>query len=224
MPFTTLQNRKSMDRLPHLYAAPDHTPTTTATTQEGQHHQHSSVQPYTSSSSSTTTTLLCARDLVGRVIGRGGTTVKGIQRFTGAVIQVDQRLDPSTITILGEPESVCVARSIICDIMAGNFKGFALLRQLVASKTFQESAAKQYVYAPGLGLFPQWQQYAAASFTSTANKAARDSLKDDCDTKKRAPPPARKSIITTTTTATTTPPTLSPLDLATTYLQLVQQQ
>jgi rRNA processing protein Krr1/Pno1 len=121
-------------------------------------------------------TMSCPRALVGRLIGKSGTTVKGVQLFTGVVIEIDQLLDPSRIIILGSSaESVRMAESIVQDIINGKFKGFALLRQLVASQAAADASqatgaaaaaqpsaslathAEQYVYAPGFGLFPQRQ-------------------------------------------------------------------
>lgn len=117
-------------------------------------------------------TMSCPRALVGRLIGKSGTTVKGVQLFTGVVIEIDQTLDPSQIIILGSSaESVQLAESIVQDIVNGKFKGFALLRQLVTNQAAAHSSsppsprstpqssfsAEQYVYAPGFGLFPQRQ-------------------------------------------------------------------
>jgi polyribonucleotide nucleotidyltransferase len=62
------------------------------------------------------TALKCPRDVVGRIIGKSGTTVKGIQRFSGAVVEIEQSNDPSSITIIGSPESVQLAESIIHDL------------------------------------------------------------------------------------------------------------
>jgi len=116
-------------------------------------------------------TLSCPRDLVGRVIGKAGSTVKGIQCLSGAVIELDQTLDPATIVIAGRPKSIQLATSVIQDILAGTFKGFALLRQLSQSNSAATTSAlsqagpldDRYVYSPGLGLFPKRQLFAATS-------------------------------------------------------------
>ncbi len=36
----------------------------------------------------------CPRGLVGRIIGKGGETIKQIQRHSGATIQIDQGGEP----------------------------------------------------------------------------------------------------------------------------------
>jgi hypothetical protein len=102
--------------------------------------------------------LTCPRALVGRIIGKHGTTVNGIQLFTKTLIEIDQASDPSTIVILGTPDASNVAASIITDILSSTFKGFKMLRELSAlsgsSRTLEEG---QFVYCPGVGMFPQHQ-------------------------------------------------------------------
>jgi rRNA processing protein Krr1/Pno1 len=130
------------------------------------------VAPVATTAAANRLTMSCPRALVGRLIGKSGTTVKGVQLFTGVVIEIDQTLDPSQIIILGSSaESVQLAESIVQDIVNGKFKGFALLRQLVTNQAAAHSSsspspsstpqssfsAEQYVYAPGFGLFPQRQ-------------------------------------------------------------------
>lgn len=112
------------------------------------------------------TILECPRGLVGRLIGRNGTTVKGIQLFTGAVVEIVQLTDPAAITIIGPAlERVTLAENIVRDIIDSRFKGFALLRQLVLSqkrslrtppacKQDGHVTPNQLVYAPGFGLLP----------------------------------------------------------------------
>jgi hypothetical protein len=39
----------------------------------------------------------CPKEMVGRVIGRGGETIKGLQSQTGARIQIDQSSAPCTV-------------------------------------------------------------------------------------------------------------------------------
>ena len=122
----------------------------------------------------TAATLTCPRDLVGRSIGKAGFTVKGIQCLSGTVIELDQTLDPATIVIAGRPEWIQLARSVIQDILAGTFKGFALLRQLAQSSGEATTSAlsqagpldDQYVYSPGFGLFPKRQLFAAPVATT----------------------------------------------------------
>lgn len=54
----------------------------------------------------TTQSMDCPRNMVGRVIGKQGETIKQLQRNTGANIQIDQKTDPCTITITG-PKNSC---------------------------------------------------------------------------------------------------------------------
>jgi polyribonucleotide nucleotidyltransferase len=138
--------------------------------------EQQTLGPVAAAGSDNRLTMSCPRALVGRLIGKSGTTVKGVQLFTGVVIEIDQLLDPSRIIILGSSaESVRMAESIVQDIINGRFKGFALLRQLVANQAAADASqvtggaaaaqpssaspshAEQYVYAPGFGLFPQRQ-------------------------------------------------------------------
>lgn len=113
-------------------------------------------------------TLTCSRALVGRVIGKHGTTVKGVQLFTRAVVDVDQMAEPiPIIRIIGTKKAVETANNIIVDIIAGKFKGFAMLREIVSrvgAKTeecervvLKEDIATVFVYAKGLGIFPRRQ-------------------------------------------------------------------
>lgn len=55
----------------------------------------------------------CPRNMVGRVIGKGGETIKALQQYTHAVIQIDQSQDPTRVTVAGEAESLKRAVSII---------------------------------------------------------------------------------------------------------------
>lgn len=107
-------------------------------------------------------TLTCPRALVGRVIGKHGTTVKGIQMFSQAIVDIDQATDEATITIQGSEEGTQVAKRMILDIVANSFKGFALLRGLVnkarnAVGNANDSSAGDYVFCPGKGIFPRRQ-------------------------------------------------------------------
>jgi far upstream element-binding protein len=48
-----------------------------------------------------TITVQCPRGIVGRVIGKGGETIKGLQRKYHVSIQIDQGGDPMNVTITG---------------------------------------------------------------------------------------------------------------------------
>lgn len=101
--------------------------------------------------------LLCSRALVGRVIGKHGTTVRGIQFFTGALVDINQMAEPSTIKIVGSERAARLAKNIVLDIVSGNFKGFVMLREIVTNASqmaaSHEEIAQKYVYAQGCGIF-----------------------------------------------------------------------
>ena len=61
--------------------------------------------------------------MVGRVIGKGGETIKALQQYTGAIIQVDQSREPTRVTITGTTRALSLASSMVQDIVAGQFKG-----------------------------------------------------------------------------------------------------
>lgn len=59
-----------------------------------------------------TQTIPCPKSMVGRVIGKGGETIKALQQFTGAMIQIDQSQDPTRVTVAGDNHSVKMASSM----------------------------------------------------------------------------------------------------------------
>lgn len=52
---------------------------------------------------------------VGRVIGKNGNTIKALQQYSGALIQIDQTVDPTKVTISGTPQSLSLAISMVSD-------------------------------------------------------------------------------------------------------------
>ena len=101
-------------------------------------------------------TVDCPKSMVGRVIGKSGETIRALQNYTGALIQIDQTVDPMKVTISGPPRSLELAVSMVTDIVTGTFKGFALLRQ-IATNPPDPMSPYQPVYAPGYGLIPPSQ-------------------------------------------------------------------
>jgi rRNA processing protein Krr1/Pno1 len=100
--------------------------------------------------------------MVGRVIGKNGETIKALQTYTGALIQIDQTVEPTKVTISGTPHSLSLAVSMVTDIVKGTFKGFALLRQITNAGVrpmgiTAPMAQPRPVYAPGYGLIPPSQ-------------------------------------------------------------------
>jgi len=61
----------------------------------------------------------CPKDMVGRVIGRGGETIKGLQHHSGARIQIDQTDNPCKVSVTGAPHAIGEAMRMITDIVNG---------------------------------------------------------------------------------------------------------
>ncbi|KFM27917.1 Far upstream element-binding protein 2 [Auxenochlorella protothecoides] len=106
----------------------------------------------------------CPKTMVGRVIGKGGETIKALQQYTGAMIQIDQSSDPTRVTIAGLPQALQLAVSMVNDIVRGTFKGFAMLRQIAlanASSPGMATYGQQHapVYVQGYGFVPPSQAY-----------------------------------------------------------------
>ncbi|KAI3433611.1 hypothetical protein D9Q98_003420 [Chlorella vulgaris] len=104
----------------------------------------------------------CPKSMVGRVIGKGGETIKSLQQYTGAMIQIDQSTDPTRVTIAGSPQSLQLAVSMVNDIVRGTFKGFAMLRQIALSTSqpgMPGYGQPQPVYVQGYGFVPPSQVY-----------------------------------------------------------------
>ena len=64
-------------------------------------------------------TVLCSRQYVGRIIGRQGDIIKGLQAITGARIQIDQTTDPCRVSITGSQEAAESCAAIVGDIANG---------------------------------------------------------------------------------------------------------
>lgn len=106
-----------------------------------------------------TSVVNCPRAMVGRVIGRQGETIKALQVFTGASIQIDQSREPSAVTISGPPQATNLAQAMIQDIVSGSFKGFAMLRQMAHQPPTAEGglAGPMPMYIEGYGFVPPAQ-------------------------------------------------------------------
>ena len=63
--------------------------------------------------------LACPKGMVGRVIGKGGETIKALQKNFGANIQIDQSSDPMRITIAGQPPAVEACAAAVQEIVNG---------------------------------------------------------------------------------------------------------
>jgi predicted RNA-binding protein YlqC (UPF0109 family) len=78
------------------------------------------AQPAVAAPTATTTAttegalvLLVARSRVGRVIGRAGDTIKSLQTYSGAAIQIDQSCDPTRVVLAGADGAVRLAASMV---------------------------------------------------------------------------------------------------------------
>jgi far upstream element-binding protein len=63
-----------------------------------------------------------AKQMVGRVIGRAGTTIRSLQAQTGANLSIDQNVPdgaPCVITITGNPDAVANAKQQINELISG---------------------------------------------------------------------------------------------------------
>ena len=57
--------------------------------------------------------------MVGRVIGKGGETIKALQKNFGANIQIDQSTEPMKVTVSGQPQAVDSAMGAVQEIING---------------------------------------------------------------------------------------------------------
>jgi len=66
------------------------------------------------------------KQMVGRVIGRGGETVRGLQAQSGANVSIDQNVPegaPCKVTISGAPDQVARAKAMITELLSDGGKG-----------------------------------------------------------------------------------------------------
>ena len=64
-------------------------------------------------------TVECPQTMVGRVIGKGGETIKALQKHFGCNIQIDQQSNPMSLTVAGQPSAVEGAMAACQEILAG---------------------------------------------------------------------------------------------------------
>jgi len=77
-----------------------------------------------------TRTIDCPQSMVGRIIGRGGETIKGLQASSGAHVAIDQNVgegEPRKITIAGAAACVDVASELVENLLLGTGVGGGLL-------------------------------------------------------------------------------------------------
>ncbi len=121
--------------------------------------------------------VLCSKQMVGRVIGRAGDVIKGLQAISGARIQIDQSIDPCRVSVTGTAEAVESAAAMVGDIAQGGSTvqyGYQVYAQRTAAgagawpQPAQQGypgayAQPGYAQAQGGGYpgYPPQQQYAA---------------------------------------------------------------
>lgn len=97
----------------------------------------------------------CPKQMVGRVIGKGGETIKALQKQFGVNIQIDQQAEPNKITIAGPPSSVANAVVTVQEIING---GNPLAAQPAGSANFGGAGRGAPMAFPG-GLMPHAFSY-----------------------------------------------------------------
>lgn len=84
-------------------------------------------------------TVDCPPGIVGRIIGRGGETIKGLQAASEAKIVVDQNFPqgvPRKVKISGKPESVQKAVKMVTDLINGEPGSAQVVIQKVSPALF----------------------------------------------------------------------------------------
>ena len=66
----------------------------------------------------TSATLECPKNLVGRVIGRGGETINELQNKSGTRIQIEQTSDPCKVVITGSVQAVQIGVQMVTAVMS----------------------------------------------------------------------------------------------------------
>lgn len=93
-------------------------------------------------------TLQCSRSLVGRIIGKQGVTIRGVQIYANVAISIDQQHEPAEIIICGGVDDVALAVSMVADMLAGQFNGFALLRELSSRSCVLPAVLRAWAWPP----------------------------------------------------------------------------
>jgi far upstream element-binding protein len=65
----------------------------------------------------------CPTSLIGKVIGKGGDTIRNLQARTGCKIDINQNIVPACITVVGSSLAVPVAVKLLHQVMETNAEG-----------------------------------------------------------------------------------------------------
>jgi hypothetical protein len=113
-----------------------------------------------------TITLQCPRGIVGRVIGKGGETIKGLQRKYHVSIQIDQGGDPMNVTITGPKHTSEACRqevmALISDPMGppfGDMGEWLLAISLVAAGLHGLGLASTTAWMQNAQCRPKWRRH-----------------------------------------------------------------
>eukprot|EP01025_Chloroclados_australasicus_P004915 TRINITY_DN11346_c0_g1_i1.p1 TRINITY_DN11346_c0_g1~~TRINITY_DN11346_c0_g1_i1.p1 ORF type:complete len:391 (-),score=41.37 TRINITY_DN11346_c0_g1_i1:955-2127(-) len=105
----------------------------------------------------------CPKSMVGKVIGKGGETIKMLQRETGASVQIDQTSEPCKITVTGMHNNVDKAIHQLSAVMyspqgsqgygsvQGSMQGESSSPQPGFQSQYPYGAASSYSSYPGQG-------------------------------------------------------------------------
>jgi rRNA processing protein Krr1/Pno1 len=74
------------------------------------------------------------KNMVRRVIGRGGETIKGLQHHSGARIQIDQTDNSCKVSVTGAPHAISKAVRMITDIVNGGSAAQFSFNNIVAQQ------------------------------------------------------------------------------------------
>jgi len=66
-----------------------------------------------------TRSIECPKESVGKLIGRGGETIRGIQTATGARMQIDQTRQPCQVVLAGSEACVEAGAAVVQEIIDG---------------------------------------------------------------------------------------------------------
>lgn len=93
-----------------------------------------------------TRALECPKERVGKIIGRGGETIRGIQMATGARLQIDQTRQPCQVVMVGTEACVEACAQVVSEILEGG--STAVFNEIARGGQGFAYAATSATYAP----------------------------------------------------------------------------